>query len=67
MSPFISPLPADDGQWLPPAGWSLAQFRYLANIDMDAVAQNDISYVDDYCSYWLADNAPNQPIRPNGT
>jgi Patatin-like phospholipase len=66
MSPLISPLPAEGGRWTPPSDWSLAQFRYLSNIDMDAVAQPDIGYIDDYCGYWLADRAPNQPIRPNG-
>jgi hypothetical protein len=66
MSPLVAPLPAAGGGWTPPAGWSLAQFKYLANIDMDAVVQQDIGYIDDYCAYWLADNAPNQPIRMNG-
>jgi len=67
MSPLISPLPAAGGGWIPPAGWSVAQFQYLCNIDMDAVVQNDVTYIDDYCGYWLADQAPNQPIRMNGT
>ena len=66
MSPLIAPLPAPGAGWRTPAGWSLAQFKYLANIDMDAVAQTDIGYIDDYCTYWLADAAPNQPIRSNG-
>ncbi len=66
MSPLMAPLPAEPGPWIPPAGWSLAQFRYLCNIDMDAIAQTDIAYIDDYCGYWLADKAPNQPIRSNG-
>ena len=66
MSPLISPLPAAGGGWTPPGGWSVAQFQYLSNLDLDAIAQNDVAYIDDYCSFWLADNAPNQPIRPNG-
>ncbi|HLY45973.1 MAG TPA: patatin-like phospholipase family protein [Stellaceae bacterium] len=66
MSPLVSPLPAAGGEWRPPPGWSLAQFKYLANIDMDAVAQTDITYIDDYCRHWLVDNAPNQPIRMSG-
>jgi uncharacterized protein len=66
MSPLISPLPAAGGGWTPPAGWSVAQFQYLSNLDLDAIAQNDVAYIDDYCSFWLADDAPNQPIRPNG-
>jgi hypothetical protein len=54
MSPLVSPLPAAGGAWTPPAGWSVAQFQYLCNID-------------DYCAFWLRDRAPNQPIRMNGT
>jgi uncharacterized protein len=66
MSPLVSPLPAADGTLAPPAGWSLAQFLYLCDIDLAALAQTDIAYIDDYCSDWLADAAPNQPIRANG-
>ncbi|MGH7092921.1 MAG: hypothetical protein ACREFB_05240 [Stellaceae bacterium] len=33
---------------------------------MDAVVQTDVAYIDDYCTYWLGDRAPNQPIRANG-
>ena len=66
MSPLISPLPAAGGGRTPPGGWSVAQFQYLSNLDLDAIAQNDVAYIDDYCSFWLADNAPNQPIRPSG-
>jgi hypothetical protein len=66
MSPLVSPLPVAGGGWQPPQGWSVAQFLYLGNLGFDAVAQNDITYVDDYCSSWLGDLAPNQPIRANG-
>ncbi len=66
MSPLISPLPVAGDTWMPPAGWSVAQFQYLCNIDMDAVVQSDVAYIDDYCTAWLGDRAPNQPIRMNG-
>jgi uncharacterized protein len=67
MNPLISPLVAAGGALTPPQGWSFAQFQYLSNIGMDAVAQTDVSYVDAYCATWLADDAPNQPIRPKGS
>jgi hypothetical protein len=51
------------GVLAPPEGWSPEQFRYLCNIDMDAVDARDVAYIDSDCSYWLADRAPNQPIR----
>jgi len=67
MSPLVSPLLAAKGKLVPPRGWSVAQFQYLCTIDMDAVVQNDVTYVSDYCTTWLDDLAPNQPIRANGT
>jgi hypothetical protein len=66
MSPLVAPYPAAGGSWAPPAGWSLAQFQHLCSIDLAAVMQTDIAYIDDYCRFWLADEAPNQPIRANG-
>jgi hypothetical protein len=66
MSPLISPLAVAGGGWSPPAGWSVAQFQYLCTIDTDAVMQTDVAYIDDYCTFWLGDRAPNQPIRMNG-
>jgi uncharacterized protein len=47
-------------------GHSVAAFQYLCNIDMDALKPFDITYIDEYCTAWLEDWAPNQPIRPNG-
>jgi hypothetical protein len=67
MSPLMSPLPAQAAGWMPPSGWTVAQFQYLCNIDMDAVVQTDVAYVNDHCTFWLGDRAPNQPIRANGT
>ena len=67
MSPLVSPLPAAGGTFVAPAGWSIAQFQHLCGIDLAAMAQTDIAYIDDYCRDWLADLAPNQPIRANGT
>lgn len=65
MSPLISPLPGADGL-KPPAQWSVDQFKFLCSIDMDAVDALQVTYVQDYCLAWLDDQAPNQPIRPNG-
>jgi len=66
MSPLVSPSPIPAGSWAPPTGWTVAQFQYLCTIDMDAVVQTDVAYIDDYCTCWLGDRAPNQPIRANG-
>jgi patatin-like phospholipase/acyl hydrolase len=66
MSPLIAPFPLADGVWAPPAGWSLAQFQHLCGIGLDAILQSDIAFIDDYCTFWLQDRAPNQPIRGDG-
>jgi uncharacterized protein len=62
MNPLITPR-RDNGVLAPPEGWSNRQFRRLCDIDIDAVDSSDVAYIDSYCSYWLADRAPNQPIR----
>jgi len=67
MSPLISPLGNPAATWVPPPQWTIAQFQHLCTIDMDAMAPNDVSYINEYCSSWLFDKAPNQPIRANGT
>ena len=67
MNPLVSPLPGAGGTLVPPAGWSVAQLNYLSNMGFDAVAQNDVAYIDSYCTAWLAGLAPNQPIRPKGS
>jgi hypothetical protein len=66
MSPLISPLPVLGGGWIPPAQWSVDQFRYLCSLDMDAIEPLAVTYIEDYCLAWLADQAPNQAIRRNG-
>jgi hypothetical protein len=66
MSPLMSPFPNKKARWVPPTGWSVARFLHLCNIDMDAVVQNEVAFINDYCTSWLNDLAPNQPIRPNG-
>jgi len=67
MNPLISPLKGPGGIWTAPSGWTAAQFQYLAKIDMDAIEQNEVAYIQDFATYWLADKVPNQPIRANGT
>jgi uncharacterized protein len=65
MNPLISPA-RQNGQWGAPNGWTAAQFQYLCNLDVDAVDQNQVQYIADWCQLWLQDGAPNQPLRMNG-
>ena len=67
MSPLISPLRGPGSTWMPPAGWSLAQFQYLCGVDMDAVLPIGVDHINEYFTAWLTDRAPNRPIRINGT
>ncbi len=65
MNPLIRPA-LQDGEWVAPDGWTAAQFQYLCNLDLDAVDQNQVQYIVDWCQLWLGDGAPNQPLRMDG-
>ena len=43
-----------------------AQFRYLANLDMDATEQQQVSAIADFADLWIKGYARNQPIRMDG-
>jgi hypothetical protein len=43
-----------------------AQFKFLCRVDMDAVEANEVAAIAHYTELWLADGAPNQPIRADG-
>ena len=63
MNPMVSPVPDGNGGWKPPANWSVQQLNYLANLDLVALAPDDVAYIADYGDLWLSNDAPNQPIR----
>lgn len=63
MNPSISPMRDASGNWATPAGMTLAQFDFLAKLDMDAVEQLQVDAITKYADLWLQDAAPNQPIR----
>lgn len=65
MNPLISPV-KKAGVWTAPGSMSAAQFKYLVNLDMDAVQQPQVNAISDYADLWLSNAAPNQPIRMNG-
>lgn len=66
MSPLVTPVKDATEAWIAPAGMTAATFAYLSNIDMDAQIPYDVILLDEYCTAWLGDYAPNQPIRANG-
>jgi len=67
MNPMISPMwDAAANAWVGPGGMSADDFSTLANLPMDAIAQEQIQPILDYATLWLNDQAPNQPIRMKG-
>jgi hypothetical protein len=66
MSPLISPV-QNAGEWTAPGTMTAAEFTYLANIGMDAVAQAEVDAISQYSALWLQNVAPNQPIRMHGS
>lgn len=65
MNPLISPV-NHNGVWSPPGSMTLAQFKYLANLDMDAIQQAQVNAISSYADLWVQGVAPiNQPIRMN--
>ncbi len=71
LNPLIQPILRHDSnsqhkQWMLPEGLSGDDFKRLVDLDMDAVAQQDVDLIDKFCMAWFADQVPNQPIRTNG-
>jgi hypothetical protein len=69
MSPLVSPVKKTvngTDAWTAPGSMAAAQFKYLANLDMDAVEQAQVDAISQYADLWLQGIAPNQPIRMNG-
>lgn len=66
MSPMIAPVRDGAGNWTLPPGLDEAGFHAIANLDMDAVAQDDASAVHNLAQIWLQDKVRNCPIRMDG-
>jgi hypothetical protein len=64
MNPLISPV-NKGGDWVAPGSMTDQQFSYLADLDMDAIEQNQVDAISQYADLWLGSMAPNQPIRMN--
>jgi hypothetical protein len=62
LNPVVQPLHTSAG-WIPPPGYSLASFKALADLGMDARDQPDIDRIKALGAAWIAGTMPNQPIR----
>jgi patatin-like phospholipase/acyl hydrolase len=66
MNPMIQPIYNDKtGQWQCPSDFTLDDFQTLANIPMDAVKQDDVNMIVNFCEAWIGGAFVNQPIRMN--
>lgn len=65
MNPLISPV-MRSGVWSGPGAMTAAQFKFLVNIDMDAVEQPEVDSITAYANLWLQGAAANQPVRMDG-
>jgi hypothetical protein len=63
LSPSVQPRLTAAG-W-EPSGMDEEMYRRLADLDMDAVEQEDVDLLKDLGELWLADAVANQPIRYN--
>jgi hypothetical protein len=66
MSPLISPV-KKKGVWSAPGSMTPSEFKYLANLDLDAIEEEEVNAINSYADLWLKGVAPNQPIRMDGT
>jgi hypothetical protein len=68
MNPLVSPMRSPAGAkdpWCPPGDMTAAQFKYLTNLDMDAVEQAQVNAIEHLADLWLKDQVRNQSIRMN--
>lgn len=64
MNPVIQPvIDRATGTWNVPVGWSVEEFRRIAEMDISASAQDDVDLIDRMCEGWLQDGWHNQPVR----
>jgi hypothetical protein len=63
LSPLIQPI-LKDGAWAPPRGYNDEDFEWIANLDMDAVKQEQAEWISRLADAWIAGDILNQPIRP---
>jgi hypothetical protein len=66
LNPVVRPLHTATG-WTPPPGYTLATFKAIADLAMDARDQGDIDHIKSLGAAWIAGAIPNQPIRSDST
>lgn len=64
MNPLIQPI-KKNGRWAVPDGLGINDFEALVQLDMDAMNQTQIDTITRFCTAWLNNGVPNQPVRAN--
>lgn len=67
LNPVVQPVVGPDGRWQTPAGWSVADFHRIADLDIAATKEDDVDLIKRMCRGWMADAWENQPIRRAGS
>ena len=68
MNPLIQPFcDPNSGAFSCPAGLSPEKFEKLAKLDMDAVENEEVALIDEFCTVWMKDQVHNQPLRAKST
>ena len=65
LNPMISPLRRGD-DWVAPPDLGETDFVTLRDMDMDAVAQDQVDLIVKLAELWIDDRVPNQPVRMDG-
>lgn len=66
LNPLIAPVPGGaPGIWKAPGTMTAAQFKFIRDLDMDAVEQSQVVTISAYADLWIRGGAPNQPVRMN--
>jgi hypothetical protein len=64
MSPLISPVPAlAPHRWKAPGKMTDAEFKFIRDLDTDAIASKEIAAISAYTDLWISGETRNQPIR----
>lgn len=66
MNPLIQPVRNAQGKWDLPPGLNRQEFEKLVELDLAVTEQADVDLIARFCSLWLGDGIPNQPVRANG-
>lgn len=63
FNPLIQPVRNASGQWSLPNTLDEEEFSTLVKMDMDAVKQDEVDLIKQFCDLWIKGEVNNQPIQ----